>query len=142
MFVTRITPRVSETDGAGHINNFVAPVWFEAGRREIFRILTPDLQFSNWKAAMVNMQVDYARQMYFHAEVEVRTWVEKIGTKSFSLYEEIWQADQRCVVGRSTYVVFDYATQQAEEISNDIRNALGVHIKQHPQPDERSHWQE
>ena len=43
MFTTPITPRASETDGAGHINNTVVPVWFEAGRREIFRIFTPDL---------------------------------------------------------------------------------------------------
>ena len=27
MFTTPIVPRVSETDGAGHINNTVTPVW-------------------------------------------------------------------------------------------------------------------
>lgn len=46
MFTTTITPRVSETDGVGHINNTTVPVWFEAGRHEIFKLFTPDLSFS------------------------------------------------------------------------------------------------
>jgi len=33
MFETPITPRVSETDGVGHVNNVFVPIWFEAGRR-------------------------------------------------------------------------------------------------------------
>ena len=63
MIRTEIIPRVSETDGAGHINNVFVPVWFEAGRREIFRVLTPDLSFANWRAVLVNMNVDYEDQI-------------------------------------------------------------------------------
>ena len=79
MFETTITPRVSETDGAGHINNVFVPVWFEAGRREIFRILTPDLSFTHWRATLVNMNVDYLAQIYLNEDVQVRTWIERIG---------------------------------------------------------------
>ena len=75
MFETRITPRVSETDGAGHVNNVFVPVWFEAGRREIFRILTPDLTFRRWRVALVSMNVDYLDQIYFHEVALVRTWI-------------------------------------------------------------------
>ena len=39
MFTTVITPRVSETDGMGHINNTVIPIWFEAGRKGILKYL-------------------------------------------------------------------------------------------------------
>ena len=52
MIVTTITPRVSETDGAGHINNTAIPVWLEAGRREIFALFTPDLGFEHWGVAL------------------------------------------------------------------------------------------
>ena len=65
MFETPITPRVSETDGVGHVNNVFVPIWFEAGRREIFRILTPDLSFGRWRVALVNMNVDYLDQIFF-----------------------------------------------------------------------------
>ena len=91
----------------------MTPVWLEAGRREIFRALTPDLAFANWRVAMVNMNIDYLDQIYFQADVEVRTWVERLGTKSFTLYEEIWQGDRRCVEGRATYVCYDYSEERS-----------------------------
>lgn len=134
MFETQITPRVSETDAAGHINNTVVPIWFEAGRREIFRILTPDLRFSSWKAALVSMTVDYTDQLYFNEMADVRTWVEKIGTKSFTLYEEIWQGSRRCAVGRAVYVCFDYAEQRTVPLPQSIRLALQCHLEK---PDEQ-----
>jgi len=108
MFETPITPRVSETDGAGHVNNVFVPVRFEAGRREIFRILTPDLAFARWRLVLVNMNVDYLDQIYFHETALVQTWVERIGTKSFTLYEEVWQGERFCAKGTATYVYFNY----------------------------------
>ncbi len=130
MFETPITPRVSETDGAGHINNAFIPIWFEAGRREIFRILTPDLSFERWRVALVNMNVDYLAQTYFQEDALVRTWVERIGTKSFSLTEELWQGKRHCAKGTVTYVYFNYETDTAEPIPDDCRRALEAHLRQ------------
>lgn len=130
MFETTITPRVSETDGAGHINNVFVPVWFEAGRREIFRILTPDLSFEGWRATLVNMNVDYLDQIYLHDDVQVRTWVDRIGTKSFKLYEEIWQGERHCASGTATYVYFNIETQQSEPVPEDCRTAFEAHLRE------------
>lgn len=130
MFETTITPRVSETDGAGHINNVFVPVWFEAGRREIFRILTPDLSFARWRAMLVNMNVDYLDQIYLHDDVQVRVWVERIGTKSFTLYEEIWQGGRHCATGTATYVYFNIEAQQSEPVPPHCREALEAHLKE------------
>ena len=127
MFKTTIVPRVSETDGAGHINNTVVPIWFEAGRREVFRILTPDLAFKHWRIVLVNMNVDYLAQIYLDKTVQVCTWVERIGIKSFSLYEELWQGEQLCSKGTVTYVYFDYRSNKSELIPDDIKNALQQH---------------
>ena len=124
MIRTEIIPRVSETDGAGHINNVFVPVWFEAGRREIFRVLTPDLSFANWRAVLVNMNVDYEDQIYLHQSAEVRTWVEKIGSKSFTVAEEIWQGDRLCAKGRAVYVNFNVRTQASEIISEQVAAQL------------------
>ena len=73
MIFTNIVPRVSETDGVGHINNVFVPIWFEAGRREIFRIFSPNLDFVNWKLALVKVTVEYLDQLYLAENVEVRT---------------------------------------------------------------------
>ena len=124
MIVTPVTPRVSETDGAGHVNNVFVPIWFEAGRREIFRILTPDLAFAGWRVALVNMNVDYEAQIFFQSDAEVRTWIARVGTKSFTVAEEIWQDDRRCAHGTATYVYFNYETQASEVIPDAVADQL------------------
>ena len=129
MIETPIIPRVSETDGAGHINNTVIPIWFEGGRTEIFRVLTPDLDFKNWRVALVNMNVDYLAQTYFQVPAVVRTWVDKVGTKSFTLYEELWQGARLCAKGTATYVYFNYDDQEAKPVPENVRAALLVHSR-------------
>ena len=129
MIETPIIPRVSETDGAGHINNTVIPIWFEGGRTEIFRVLTPDLDFKNWQVALVNMNVDYLAQTYFQDPAVVRTWVDKVGTKSFTLYEELWQGARLCAKGTATYVYFNYDDQEAKPVPENVRVALLTHSR-------------
>ena len=129
MIETAIIPRVSETDGAGHINNTVIPIWFEGGRTEIFRVLTPDLDFKNWRVALVNMNVDYLAQTYFQNPAVVRTWVDKVGTKSFTLYEELWQGERLCAKGTATYVYFNYDDQEAKPVPENVRVVLLTHSR-------------
>lgn len=129
MFRTPIIPRVSETDGAGHINNCFVPIWLEAGRREIFRIITPDLGFTAWRVALVNTNIDYTAQLYFAHEAEVLTWIDHIGNKSFRLYEEVHQTGRLCARGTATYVYFDYETQQGEPIPEPVRAAFREHLR-------------
>lgn len=128
MFRTIIHPRVSETDGVGHINNTTIPVWFEAGRGEIFKMFMPDLSFDNWKLVIVNMNIDYVRQLFYGKEVEVLTWVKKIGNTSFVLYEEMYQDDQLCAKGTATYVNFNKKIQKPEPIPEHIRKQLEGHL--------------
>lgn len=129
MFETPITPRVSETDGVGHINNVFVPIWFEAGRREIFRILMPDLSFSNWRAILVNFNVDFLDQIYFQEDAVVRTWIDRIGTKSFVIYEEIWQGERHCAKGTATYVFYCFDADRSEPVPPDCRRALEEHLR-------------
>ena len=132
MFRTPIIPRVSETDGAGHVNNCFVPVWLEAGRREIFRILTPGLDFANWRVALVNTNLDYTAQIFFEHEAEVLTWVDHVGTKSFRLYEEVHQTGRLCASGTATYVYFNYRTQQAEQVPDQVRRIFEQHKRGDP----------
>ena len=124
MIFTRIVPRVSETDGVGHINNVFVPIWFEAGRREIFRIFSPKLDFINWKLALVKVTIEYLDQLYLAEDVDVRTGIEKIGTSSFTIKEEIHQTNRICARGQAIYVNYNFKDKKSEPISNEIRNRL------------------
>ena len=124
MIFTKIVPRVSETDGVGHINNVFVPIWFEAGRREIFRIFSPKLDFTNWKLALVKVTIEYVDQLYLAEDVDVRTGIEKIGTSSFTIKEEIHQTNRVCAKGQAIYVNYNFRKKKSEPISNEIRNRL------------------
>ncbi len=124
MIFTNIVPRVSETDGVGHINNVFVPIWFEAGRREIFRIFSPNLDFVNWKLALVKVTIEYLDQLYLAENVEIRTGIEKIGNSSFTIKEEIHQTDRLCAKGEAIYVNYNFNEKKSETISNGIRDKL------------------
>lgn len=130
MFKTVIQPRVSETDGVGHINNTTVPVWFEAGRNEIFKMFMPDLSFANWRLIVVHTSIDFVSQVYFGKEAEVLTWVEKIGNSSFTLYEELHQEQRLCAKGTVVYVNYNQQTQRSEPIPPHIRNQLAAHLRE------------
>ena len=124
MIFTNIVPRVSETDGVGHINNVFVPIWFEAGRREIFRIFSPNLDFLDWKLALVKVTVEYVDQLYLAEDVDIKTGIEKIGTSSFTIKEEIHQTNRICATGQAIYVNYNFRDKKSEPISNEIRNRL------------------
>jgi acyl-CoA thioester hydrolase len=128
MFETRIIPRVSETDGAGHINNTVVPIWLEAGRNELFKLFTPDLSFENWRMVIVNINLDYVKQVYYGTDVIVKSWVKRIGNTSLVLYEEVSQKEHLCAKSTVTYVNFNFSTQMTESIPEHIRQELEKHL--------------
>lgn len=129
MYQTIIEPRVSETDGIGHINNTTIPIWFEAGRNDIFKLFTPDDDFANWKMIILNMNVDYISQIYFGTSVYVYIWVDKIGNSSLQFYEEMWQNGKLCAKDTVTYVNFNVATQMTEAITGYIKQELEKHSR-------------
>ncbi|RFU62284.1 thioesterase family protein [Bacillus sp. V59.32b] len=129
MFLTTIQPRISETDGAGHINNTTIPIWFEAGRDEIFKLFTPSLQFKDWKLLLVNMNIDFTHEIFYGREVMIRTWIERLGNSSFTIKEEIYQDDILCAKGSSAYVNYNFQLKKSERIPDYIREQLKGHLE-------------
>lgn len=129
MFRTVISPRVSETDGVGHINNTFIPVWLEAGRHDLFKIFNPDHSFTNWRMVIINTNITYKNQIYFGEDVVVLNWVKKIGKSSLTLYEEIWQNKNLCVIAETVYVNYNQQTGKAEMIDDVYREQLLKHYK-------------
>lgn len=128
MFKTIIEPRVSETDGVGHINNTTIPVWFEAGRNPLFKLFMPDSSFENWKMIILKMNVEYVNQTYYGKPVNIHCWVTHIGTSSLQLYEELWQEGTLCAKGTATYVNYNVKEKKAEPIPQAIRDELQTHF--------------
>jgi len=130
MFTEKLMPRFSDTDALGHINNTKVPTWFEGAREPIFRFFIPDLDPNKWQLIIAKIEVSYHGQLFFGQEVEIRTYISRIGGASFDVYQELWQHGEKCVSGTATMVNFDYQTQSSKKISDEIRAELSKHMYQ------------
>ena len=130
MFKIMVTPLFGDTDALQHINNNVLGTWFELARNDIFRIFTPDLSVSHddWKLIMVKTTYEYLDQMFYGTDVEIRTYVLRIGNSSFTTYHEAWQDDRLCAKGTAVMVHFDFNKQKSIRIPDDIRKELNKHL--------------
>ena len=128
MFIETITPRFSDTDALGHVNNTKVPVWFEGAREPIFRFFTPDLDPKKWQLIIAKVEVSYHGQLFYGQPIEVRTYINRVGGASFDVYQELWQHEKKCVSGIAAMVNFDYQAQTSKKISDDIRKQLSQHF--------------
>jgi acyl-CoA thioester hydrolase len=67
-------------------------------------------------------------QLYFKYEVEIRTWITRIGSKSFTVYHEAWQEGRLCVRGSAVLVHYDFNTEKSTPIPEEKRKQLEGHI--------------
>jgi acyl-CoA thioester hydrolase len=128
MFSECLQPRFSDTDALGHINNTVFAVWFEGARQGVFRIFTPELNLQRWPLIIASVKLDYHAQTHFGAEVEIRTYISRIGASSFDVYQEAWQGGVKTVSGTAVMVHFDYQRNAAAPLDNGIKQQLTNHF--------------
>ncbi|MDL2261605.1 acyl-CoA thioesterase [Methanimicrococcus sp. OttesenSCG-928-J09] len=130
MFTTTVTPSFGDIDGLGHVNNTVLAKWFELARNPIFRIFEPHLNLSHdvWPLIMAHTDFDFVGEMFFEFDVELRTYVEKIGTKSFTVYHEAWQEGRLCVYGKAVLVHYNFNEGVTTPIPEDKKAVLTQHM--------------
>lgn len=130
MFKTTVTPSFGDIDGMKHVNNNRILEWFELGGLDIYRYFTPDLDldYENWKLIMVRKEADFVGQLRFGEDVEIRTYLLKIGNSSFTVGNEVWQNNELKAKGKTVIVHFDYVTQKSVPIPDDVRKKLEEHL--------------
>ncbi|MDD5959254.1 MAG: acyl-CoA thioesterase [Methanobrevibacter wolinii] len=130
MFKIMITPLFGDTDALGHINNNVLGRWFELARNDIFKLFVPDLStsYDDWNLIMLKTEYEFLSQIFYGHDVEIRTYVSRIGHSSFTTYHEAWQNGILCAKGKATMVHFDFNAQKSVNIPDDIRKKLEEHF--------------
>lgn len=109
---THLTPRFSDTDAMGHINNTAVTQWLEAGRMDFYR---NHLKASSPKV-MRRIEVDYDRELNFQDTAIIRTGVERLTNKTIILRQEIFQREKCCVRALIVECYFDPKTRAAVEM--------------------------
>jgi len=129
MFSTTVNPRFGDIDVLGHINNVSPSHWFEIARTPLMRFFDPQLKLTRetFPLMLVHTEYDFVGQMFFR-ELEIKTWVSKIGTKSFTLYHEAWQEGRLCVKGSAVVVYYDFSAEQSLPLPEDKKKLLAEHL--------------
>jgi acyl-CoA thioester hydrolase len=128
MYVMEITPRFGDIDGLRHVNNTVIPGWFEQARNQVYRIFNPAFEFETWNLILARYEIDFVRPLFINRDVEIRTWISRIGTSSFEVAQEALQGGEVCTRGKTVLVHYDFAASRAEPIPDPIRRQLEAHL--------------
>jgi acyl-CoA thioester hydrolase len=128
MLVLSVQPRFAETDALGHINNAVLPVWFEQARTPIFKIFIPSLDVKKWTLILAKIEVEFVSEIFYGKSVEIRSYIEKIGSSSCVCYQEAWQSERLVAKGRAVLVHFNHSTKKSMPIPDVIKYQLNEHF--------------
>lgn len=128
MFSDVFYPKFTDTDALGHINNTNIPVWFEGGRDPIFKFFIPNLDPKKWCLILAKIDITFHAQMHYGKEMEVKTYVSRIGNSSFNVYQELWQNNIKCASGTSVMVHFSFKEQKSQIIPENIKALLQSHL--------------
>jgi acyl-CoA thioester hydrolase len=131
MFITTVTPRFGDMDLLGHINNTVLAVWFEEARNPLFGIFAPEGDFTGgaFHLIMAHTDYDFVGELHFGSDVEIRSTVSRIGTKSFTISHEAWQKGRLGCKGNAVIVHYDFAKKESTPIPEDKKKLLAEHTQ-------------
>jgi acyl-CoA thioester hydrolase len=96
----------------------------------LLQIFDPDLTVdkTSFPLIMAHIDFDFTDQLYLKGDIEIKTWISKIGTKSFTVSHEAWQEGRLCVKGNAVIVHYDFNTQQTTPLPADKRQLLEKHL--------------
>jgi acyl-CoA thioester hydrolase len=77
---------------------------------------------------MAHTDYDFVDELFYRYDVEIRSMVSRIGTKSFTVYQEAWQTERLCVKGNAVIVYYDFNTRHSIAIPEVKKKLLAEHL--------------
>ena len=118
MHRTDIQVRFADTDALGHLNNTSYALYAEQARLDFLAEGTGERRGG---FILAHIALDFRRQVRFGDDVHVLTWVEKIGTTSLAMRQDIVACGGVAVEVRSVIVRFDYERQTPIPFDDTVR---------------------
>jgi acyl-CoA thioester hydrolase len=109
--------RWSDPDMLGHVNHARALALLEDARLAMVD------GFPGSPLILARLEVDYLRQLYYRAgeRLCVTSWVTRLGTKSFTLRQELVQDGEVAIRADVVMVQFDFETNVSRPMADDER---------------------
>lgn len=133
---SHLTVRFGETDLLGHVNNASYFSYLEQGRVELFNALSNggDYEYDKWQFTLATIKCDFLAQTYFDQDLTIVTKVSRIGNKSFTLEQPIYDKNTGTLLanGESVIVYFDFDDQESKPIPDALRERLNHYLEPVP----------
>lgn len=111
---------VAETDYE-HVSNVKLFEYLDKGRK----IWYEHCKLFGVHAFVVNITVSYQKEVFHQELLHIRTCLEQVGNTSFTLKQEIYNADQSLVVTAEVVLVtLGLKTKEKENVPEEIRQFL------------------
>ncbi|GAM14449.1 acyl-CoA thioesterase [Mesobacillus selenatarsenatis] len=126
----QVQARFGETDALGHINNTSYFVYLEEARIRFFESLGYSMELNDWKFILASTKCDFVSQGYFDQLLTVKTYVSRIGSKSFQLEHDIVcsQTQQLIAKGNAIIVYYDFTNQKSESLPELLKEGLKSYL--------------
>ncbi len=123
-----IIVRFSDCDALGHVNNAVYYTYFEASRRDLFRIFNSNLDIRSWNITLASSCCDFLQESFYAQMLTVYAWIGRLGTSSFVVEHAIKDDKGAWVArGRVTHLKYDFKQKMAVPLSQEERDKLLIH---------------
>lgn len=130
MIVTKIQIRFADIDVLGHVNNVNLQHFFDQGKVDyIQKVLGLSGVWRKEGFVQARTETDYLAQVFMEENICVRTGVCRLGNKSLTFCQQIYNADTGEIKAASVSVnvAFDFEEQHSVSISDKWRKAIEGH---------------
>jgi acyl-CoA thioester hydrolase len=127
---TPIQMRFADIDQMRHVNNVTIQHYFDLGKTAYYdAVLQRPVDWRRHAFIQRATSSEFLAQTRYQEPIAVRSRVERIGTTSFTMYQEVINRETREMkaFSRSTLVMFDFERQEKIEVPEDWRAAVAAH---------------
>jgi acyl-CoA thioester hydrolase len=119
----QIQLRWSDPDSYGHVNHARALSLLEDARLAIAAEAPGTVPGRQPDIILARLEVDYLRQLHYRVgePVCVRSWVTRVGTKSFTMRQELVQDAEAAIRLDAVLVLFDITTDSSRPLTDEER---------------------
>jgi len=119
-----IRPQFRDTDAFGHVNYMSTQNWFDRARTDIYREFSAKMDPREIGLVILKVDVLYQKEIFPGNDVQIRSWVSRIGNKSFTITQEASQNNELCVTGNIVFCGIDLVRHISAPLSSRVREVL------------------
>jgi acyl-CoA thioester hydrolase len=122
--------RWSDPDVYGHVNHARALSLLEDARLALAGDAPGVVPGRQPDIILARLEVDYLRQLYYRVgeQLCVRSWVTRLGSKSFTLRQELIQDDEVAIRVDCVLVLFDMSSDASRPMTDEERAYWSRHL--------------